>query len=68
MRESHEHCIAIGMSRRGNPYDNATCESFLKTLKDGEVYRQEYRDLGEVLYSTGALSSAFETKGICTQR
>jgi Integrase core domain len=36
------------MSRpRGNPYDNTTCESFLKTLKYEEVYRQEYRDLAE---------------------
>ena len=33
------------MSRRGVPYDNATCESFMKTLKYEEVYRQEYRDL-----------------------
>ncbi len=32
---------------------NATCESFLKTLKYEEVYRQEYRDLGEVLKSIG---------------
>jgi putative transposase len=35
------------MSRRGNAYDNARCESFLKTLKYEEVYRQEYRDLAE---------------------
>ena len=35
------------MSRSGNPYDNATCESFMKTLKYEEVYRQEYRDAGE---------------------
>jgi len=35
------------MSRRANPYDNARCESFLKTLKYEEVYRQEYRDLAE---------------------
>jgi len=41
------------MSRKGNPYANATCESFLKTLKYEEVYRQEYRDLGEVLDSIG---------------
>ena len=34
-------------SRSGNPYDNATCESFMKTLKYEEVYRQEYRDLAE---------------------
>ena len=37
--------IRISMSRRGNPYDNATCESFMKTLKYEEVYGQEYRDL-----------------------
>ena len=37
----------ISMSRRGNPYDNAKCESFIKTLKYEEVYRQEYRDLAE---------------------
>jgi putative transposase len=42
-----EHCIQISMSRRGNPYDNAACESFMKTLKYEEVYRQEYRDSAE---------------------
>jgi transposase InsO family protein len=40
------------MSRRGNPYDNAACESFLKTLKYEEVYRQDYRDLAEVRASS----------------
>jgi putative transposase len=42
-----EHGIQISMSRRGNPYDNAACESFMKTLKYEEVFRQEYRDLAE---------------------
>lgn len=42
-----ENKIRISMSRKGNPYDNATCESFMKTLKYEEVYRQEYRDLPE---------------------
>jgi transposase InsO family protein len=42
-----EHGIRISMSRRGNPYDNALAESFIKTLKYEEVYRQEYRDLPE---------------------
>jgi transposase InsO family protein len=42
-----EHGIRISMSRRGNPYDNAACESFMKTLKYEEVHRQEYRDLAE---------------------
>jgi putative transposase len=42
-----EHGVQISMSRSGNPYDNATCESFMKTLKYEEIYRQEYRDLTE---------------------
>jgi transposase InsO family protein len=39
--------IAISMSRKGNPWDNAACESFMKTLKYEEVHRNEYRDLAE---------------------
>jgi len=39
--------IAIGMSRKGNPWDNAACESFMKTLKYEEVLRNEYRDLAD---------------------
>jgi putative transposase len=41
------HQIRISMSRRGNPWDNAACESFMKTLKCEEVYRSEYRNLAE---------------------
>jgi putative transposase len=33
------------MSRPANPYDNASCESFLKTLKREEIYANDYRDL-----------------------
>ena len=40
-----DHGVEISMSRRGNPYDNAKAESFMKTLKYEEVYRSEYRDL-----------------------
>jgi putative transposase len=39
--------ITISMSRKGNPWDNAACESFMKTLKYEEVYRNEYRNLHE---------------------
>jgi transposase InsO family protein len=39
--------ITISMSRKGNPWDNAACESFMKTLKYEEVLRNEYRDLAE---------------------
>jgi putative transposase len=30
---------------RRDPWDNAACESFMKTLKYEEVLRNEYRDL-----------------------
>jgi putative transposase len=33
------------MSRPANPYDNASCESFLKTLKREEIYANQYSDL-----------------------
>ncbi len=42
-----ERGIDISMSRKGNPWDNAACESFMKTLKYEEVFRNEYRDLVE---------------------
>lgn len=41
------HGIAISMSRAGKPVDNATCERFIKTLKDEEVYLREYDDLAD---------------------
>jgi len=40
------HC-EISMSRKASPWENAGCESWMKTLKYEEVYRQEYRDLAE---------------------
>ena len=33
------------MSRPANPYDNASCESFMKTLKREEIYANRYDDL-----------------------
>jgi len=41
------------MSRRGNPYDNAQAESFMKTLKYEEVYRSDYRDEREARSGIG---------------
>jgi len=45
--------IRVSMSRKANPWDNAACESFMKTLKYEEVYRNEYRDLAEARASIG---------------
>src|SRR5262249_45611777 len=39
------HGIVASMSRAGNPYDNASCESFMKTLKKEEIWASRYRDL-----------------------
>jgi putative transposase len=39
------HGMTPSMSRPANPYDNASCESFLKTLKREEIYANQYRDL-----------------------
>jgi len=44
----NEHGFVISMSRKGNPYDNAQAESFMKTLKVEEVYVSEYRTFAEV--------------------
>ncbi len=40
-----QHGIVPSMSRPANPYDNPSCESFMKTLKQEEIYLNQYRDL-----------------------
>src|SRR5499425_2104100 len=36
------------MSRPANPYDNASCESFIKTLKREEIYANKYDSLEQL--------------------
>jgi putative transposase len=48
-----EHQIVPSMSRPANPYDNASCESFMKTLKQEEIYLNEYRDLEHLRRNVG---------------
>lgn len=43
-----QHDIQPSMSRLGNPYDNARCESFMKTLKQEEIYTRNYRDRADL--------------------
>jgi putative transposase len=51
--------IAISMSRAGNPYDNATAESFLRTLKCEEVYLAPYRDLEDARERIGEFLESY---------
>lgn len=44
--------ILISMSRKGNPYDNAFAESFIKTLKYEEVYLKEYESFNDAHVNT----------------
>jgi len=40
-----QHQMIPSMSRPANPYDNASCESFIKTLKREEIYANPYENL-----------------------
>ncbi|HKV23638.1 MAG TPA: IS3 family transposase [Candidatus Acidoferrum sp.] len=43
-----KHHMIPSMSRPANPYDNASCESFMKTLKREEIYANKYDDLDQL--------------------
>lgn len=49
VNQLRKHKIKISMSRKGNPYDNAFAESFIKTLKYEEVYLNEYHSFIDAL-------------------
>jgi putative transposase len=64
------HGITVSMSRKGNPYDNAKVESFMKTVKTEEVYISNYETFAQakeqinhfigIVYNTKRLHSALD--------
>ena len=48
VKELKTNGMVPSMSRPANPYDNAFCESFMKTLKQEEIYCNQYRDFEEL--------------------
>jgi putative transposase len=48
VRILRKHQMIPSMSRPANPYDNASCESFIKTLKREEIYASQYLDLNHL--------------------
>jgi len=49
VEELRRRGFRISMAQSGNPYENATMESFFKTLKYEEVYLFDYETLANVL-------------------
>jgi putative transposase len=54
-----KHGMIPSMSRPANPYDNASCESFMKTLKREEINAGEYRDLDHLRENIAAFVDGY---------
>ena len=69
VKKLKDHGLHISCSSKGNPYDNSWTESFMKTLKDNEVYMWAYETYLDVV-DRGTLTSLkkFTTKSVCTHR
>ena len=52
----------ISMSRKGNPYDNACCESFFATLKKEFIYRRDFQSKEEAIQGIAWYISFYNKK------
>ena len=53
------HDMIPSVSRSANPYNNASSESFLKTLRREEIYTSEYRDLDRLRENVAAFIDSY---------
>jgi putative transposase len=53
------HGILPSMSRAGNPWDNAACESFMKTLKTEQIDDRRYATLEELQQDIAAFLDGY---------
>jgi transposase InsO family protein len=63
-----KHQMVASMSRAGNPYDNARCERFMRTLKQEEIKASAYRDLQHLRENLGDFLDSITTENVCTRR
>ena len=63
-----QHQMIPSMSRPANPYDNASCESFMKTLKREEIYANDYRDLEHLRSNIEDFIELITIAAACTRR
>src|ERR1700704_934733 len=68
VRVLRKHQMIPSMSRPANPYDNASCESFMKTLKREEIYANTYRDLDQLRANVEKFIDRITTRFACTRR
>jgi transposase InsO family protein len=54
-----QHGILPSMSRPATPYDNARCESFIRTLKREEIRANQYRNLDELRSRIGQFLTVY---------
>ena len=57
-----QHQMLPSMSRPANPYDNASWESFMKTLRREEIYANAYRDLEHLHRNMAAFIDQYYTR------
>lgn len=59
VKRLRENRIMVSMGRKGNPYDNAFAESFIKTLKYEEAYLTEYESFNDAYEGLDAFIKAY---------